>query len=458
MTAGLEAKLLLANGARVMLRRNIDTKQGLVNGAIGTVLSITKLRVKVKFDHITEPYKVERVQSRFMAMKNFYVYREQFPLILAYAVTIHKCQGLSLDCAIVDLSDKVFSAGMAYVALSRVRSLAGLHLSAFDPNSIIVSTSCLKEVNRLREAFRSDLPLYNIPVKSAAGQKASKRKLTGKNDVTNPAKKTKVVKAKPDPVKKPTKRKLSELTGKNDVANPAKKTKMVKVECDPVTKQAKRKPSEPLDDPPAKRSNTDDDDCVETGEEPWLVDGRWIHLRYHQVNEDWQHCMCAILGLNFVRSNRLGGGGPDVILTRPLAVKRIGGDGNCLFRCLSYVLTGSQEQYHEVRTKICDHLVTIAHFMLEHHLPSRFTSIDQYFEETHMNRNYVWGSEIEMLTFAHLTNTNVFSYDTEYDRYTVYTPCNVDLSLEKDLTTRSVYLKYSNRVHFEVVVSTCSYD
>ena len=41
-----------------------------------------------------------------MVMKNFYVYREQFPLILAYAVTIHKCQGLSLDCAIVDLSDK----------------------------------------------------------------------------------------------------------------------------------------------------------------------------------------------------------------------------------------------------------------------------------------------------------------------------------------------------------------
>ena len=106
-------------------------------------------------------------------MKNFYVYREQFPLILAYAVTIHKCQGLSLDCAIVDLCDKVFSAGMAYVALSRVRSLAGLHLSSFDPNSIIVSTSCLKEVNRLREAFKSDLPLYDIPVKPATGSKRS---------------------------------------------------------------------------------------------------------------------------------------------------------------------------------------------------------------------------------------------------------------------------------------------
>ena len=105
MTAGLEARLSLAVGARVMLRRNIDTKIGLVNGAIGTVLSIAVNHVAVQFDHIVEPYNVEMVKSRFMVMRNFYVYRKQFPLILAYAVTIHKCQGLSLDCAIVDLSD-----------------------------------------------------------------------------------------------------------------------------------------------------------------------------------------------------------------------------------------------------------------------------------------------------------------------------------------------------------------
>ena len=115
------------------------------------VLSISNDLITVQFDHVCKPYDVDRVQTKFMVMKNFYVYREQFPLILAYAVTIHKWQGLSLDCAIVDLSDKVFSAGMAaYVALSRVRSLAGLHLSAFDPKSITVSTNCLKEVNRLR--------------------------------------------------------------------------------------------------------------------------------------------------------------------------------------------------------------------------------------------------------------------------------------------------------------------
>ena len=72
---------------------------------------------------------------------------------------------------------------MTYVALSRVRSLPGLHQSAFDSNFIIVSTGCLKEVNSLRVALKSDLPLYDIPVKPATGRKASKRKLTGKNAV-----------------------------------------------------------------------------------------------------------------------------------------------------------------------------------------------------------------------------------------------------------------------------------
>ena len=96
LTAGLEAELLIAVGARVML------------SAIGTVVDITYQHVTVKFDHITEPYALEMVKSKFLLLKIFHIYRKQFPLTLAYAVTIHKCQGLSLDCAIVDLSSKVF--------------------------------------------------------------------------------------------------------------------------------------------------------------------------------------------------------------------------------------------------------------------------------------------------------------------------------------------------------------
>ena len=60
------------------------------------------------------------------------------------------------------------------MALSRVRSLDGLFLTAFDPQSISVSVSSLQEVNRLRKTHRPDLPLYGIPHVSKR-----KRKLTG---------------------------------------------------------------------------------------------------------------------------------------------------------------------------------------------------------------------------------------------------------------------------------------
>jgi len=61
LTAGLEAELVIAVGARIMLCRNIDTKKGLVNGSIGTVTAITSEHVTVKFDCIDEPCPIERV-------------------------------------------------------------------------------------------------------------------------------------------------------------------------------------------------------------------------------------------------------------------------------------------------------------------------------------------------------------------------------------------------------------
>ena len=115
VTTGLEAKLLLAVGHETCCITTLTPRKDW-----SVVYCTLDLKcVSVHFDHFSEPYKVEtQCRVDLWSWKN---YRQYFPLILVYAVTIHKCQDLSLDCAIVDMSDRVFSAGMAYVALSRVR-------------------------------------------------------------------------------------------------------------------------------------------------------------------------------------------------------------------------------------------------------------------------------------------------------------------------------------------------
>ena len=418
MTAGLEAKLTLTVGARVMLRRNIDTKAGLVNGAIGTVVSIAPQYVTVQFDNMPTPCKIEKVKSRFIVMKNFYVYRKQFPLILAYAVTIHKCQGLSLDCAIVDLSEQVFSDGMAYVALSRVRSLDGLFLTAFDPQSIRVSLSSLEEVNRLRKAHRPDLPPYTIPT---VPRGTRKRKLTGVEKTLSPS--SKKAKAKHTPSEQCVGNRKRKLTGVDS----------------PTSKKAKAQPT------PSEQC---DDDCVITHEAP--AD---IPLIFHSVDLQWQLDACQQLGLQHIAEPRLRPGGPTVLLTRPdmRSVRQISGDGNCLFRAFSYILTGSEEQHMAIRLAILDHLINNAQYFLGHHLTSH-NSIQRYIASTGMDRDSTWGTDIEMLSLAHMLQTPVHSYSQPLGAWQRYSPHNVETQLRDDYQQRSMYLFFTGN-HFNVVGS-----
>jgi ATP-dependent DNA helicase PIF1 len=65
---------------------------------------------------------------------------KQIPLILAWAITIHKSQGATLDQAEIDIGNGIFECGQTYVALSRVKSLDGVYLRSFNPNKILINT------------------------------------------------------------------------------------------------------------------------------------------------------------------------------------------------------------------------------------------------------------------------------------------------------------------------------
>jgi len=129
-------ELILKCGARVMLIKNLDLSNGLVNGSMGTISSLTNNSVNVLFDNGFQKI-ITRVDWD-IEMNNNTIIARQIPLILCYSITIHKSQGLTLDYSIMDL-DNVFAEHQMYVALSRVRSLDGLLLKSFNPSKILVN-------------------------------------------------------------------------------------------------------------------------------------------------------------------------------------------------------------------------------------------------------------------------------------------------------------------------------
>ncbi len=146
-----DVELKLKIGAQVMFLRNDTGAPGesprWVNGTIGTVTRILGGAVRVAVDGVqvdVEPAVWERFRYAYNAAKRT-LRREvvaeftQFPLRLAWAVTIHKSQGKSYERAIIDLGSGAFAPGQTYVALSRLTSLEGLYLARpLRPSDVLV--------------------------------------------------------------------------------------------------------------------------------------------------------------------------------------------------------------------------------------------------------------------------------------------------------------------------------
>ena len=162
---GLEAELLLAKGSRVMLTANIWTEGGLVNGAMGTIQDILfedqgppslPTAVFIKFD-IYEESNITTLEGdkvvpivpikRSWEGKNGSCTRLQVPLCLAWAITVHKSQGLTITKANIDLGKKEFAAGLSFVAVSRVRSLSDICFKRFTFDRL----ERIKQCKRLQE-------------------------------------------------------------------------------------------------------------------------------------------------------------------------------------------------------------------------------------------------------------------------------------------------------------------
>lgn len=131
-----EPEMILKEGAQVIFIKN-DTDKRWVNGTIGQVNELTDTTIKVKlkdgsvhsvdkrvWENIKYQYNKEKKKIEQEIVGTF----KQYPLKLAWAITIHKSQGLTFDRVVIDFGDGTFASGQAYVALSRATTFEGLFL------------------------------------------------------------------------------------------------------------------------------------------------------------------------------------------------------------------------------------------------------------------------------------------------------------------------------------------
>lgn len=141
--------LTLKPGAQVMCTKN-NPKLGFVNGTIGELVGFQNgthypiIKTRDERNIVVEPMEwVVEENGKIKASIS------QFPLRLAWAITVHKSQGMSLDEAVIDLSS-VFEYGQGYVALSRVKSLSGLYLLGWNERAFQVHP----EISTIDEKFK----------------------------------------------------------------------------------------------------------------------------------------------------------------------------------------------------------------------------------------------------------------------------------------------------------------
>ncbi|XP_063690525.1 uncharacterized protein LOC134823112 [Bolinopsis microptera] len=239
-TADLEKCLFLSEGVRIMLRKNIDTAKGLVNGAMGIVTKIVSFEeLLVEFDGIDGVVTITRDTRKVKLFEDSYLHRRQFPISTGYALTIHKAQGMSLSHVFCDLGSMIFATGQIYVALSRCKTLDGLHLVNFDESRITVDRLAINEYVRLKSkpiiAAGITLKTDDQPESNKKGKKrqtkkkneriwyetdaAKKAKATVNDTLKNDKKDQSKARKKKQPVKpkktKPTTERNSSLTAAN---------------------------------------------------------------------------------------------------------------------------------------------------------------------------------------------------------------------------------------------------
>ena len=433
---GLESIVCIAHGARVMLTANLWVNVGLVNGAIGTVAAICyqdgqcppdlPVAVTVNFDSYIGPtlpngtVPITPLRRIWFATTQ-QCSRLQLPLKLAWAVTIHKAQGMTLIRVVIDVGKKEFSSGLMFVACSRVRHLTDL---LFVPPFTFQRLASLSKSSRILERLLEDERLQRMSTQlhGTASTPTSEAGTTA--SLTYPQN--------------------EEMVGEAGA---------------PATLPSSAAGLPPADTNNLPFANLPSSEACRCDSEVHItgIDHNADHFKYHPVDVEWQQRTCETLGLEYVAPNGITPGGPDVSLTPPITFRPIKGDGNCLFRALSFIITGSEEQHMPLRQAIIRHMRSIGQLLWETQIyPDEDYphGMEEYIAKTRMEHAGAWGTQVEIIALAHLLNTPILTYagTLGWNRYSPSTAYGFLNASQPDGNQMALYIRHSSD-HYDVITS-----
>ena len=370
-TGGLKESLVLAQAARVMLTSNLDVADGLVNGARGEIVDFqfdkdgsiqtifvkfdnpnvgTKAAAKTNSGHLTP---IKKIEAKFSIGRRHAaeVTRCQFPLQLAWASTIHKVQGITTDNIVISFEGH-FGPGQAYVALSRVKSLDGLHLKSFSSKKIICSNKVHQYMTELRTrmtASNSHQP-NQVPADDVTSLSSND---TDYHDHSVHSQDTACLKNNPANI---TDNADSHLQGTSDIFRNCKCTSVKEEEKEELCNR--------------------------------------LELAYIPVNADLNSTAVSTLSslckhiakLIFHQTS-------ENVIT---AINRVLGDGNCLFRSISVGLSNTEDNHAKLREGITNH-------QLQYLDASQLS----YHGIQKMKESGEWGTDHEIVAAAHLLSCSI---------------------------------------------------
>ena len=414
-TAGLEKYLQLCIGCKVMLKRNKNVDAGLVNGSVGTVTGFNTTKtdkttvqsIAVKFENLDNTVNIERDSASFEVLKSVYYTRKQFPLMLAFAITTHKSQGLSVRTAIVDAGSTNFGPGMIYVALSRVTSLSGLHLIDLDKSKITCDLKAVDEYNRLRRSYTPHLGDITTTGKKRCATKRKKSCATSIEDPTPTA----------------TNDNLPDQTSHNAVSNDSNVHTFNFHEINSLDERFQMTA--------CSRLNLQLFPAVQSLMSPsQAAVAQQLECHIYSHTNIW----------------------------KTVHIETISGDGNCLFRALSQSLTRSQSQHDLLRMYITNYMATTG---IAQKLEQMYSS---GLRARHMHTSHVlsmqdmgqWGTDREIATAAHLFECSIVcfsSYSADQFCLQHFAPHFIDLTpCETSCKHQTIYLINSTGGHYESAV------